>query len=187
MYTDRPEHVIHPAGDLAKFARAVAAVKLPPHGPERSLSRSAGSVFRNQVISNTPPFSNLHLTTTFRSSSPGREIQRKPFSCTQGSRFRGNRWTHSSLFPSTFFEQSDKDKTVTAQGLSSAVVQWRRLRFQTHSSPAERTRFMSSPTVVLSELQREEVYELVWSKPVSRLAIELNIKRIAWHDFATNF
>lgn len=35
---------------------------------------------------------------------------------------------------------------------------------------------MSSPAVVLSELQREEVYELVWSKPMSRLANELNIK-----------
>lgn len=35
---------------------------------------------------------------------------------------------------------------------------------------------MSSPSVGLPELPREELYQLVWSKPVSRLAIELNIK-----------
>ena len=36
--------------------------------------------------------------------------------------------------------------------------------------------FMSSPTPVLSDLQRDDIYQLIWSKPVSRLAVELNIK-----------
>ncbi len=35
---------------------------------------------------------------------------------------------------------------------------------------------MSSPKPVLSELQREDIYQLIWSKPVSQLAVELNIK-----------